>query len=342
MNEQNQQPVEQPAPTLGDLNASEYREHREKGTTVDKIVEARPTPEPVEEKPAQVRDGETGRFTKPAESTESAKPSKEGNPRHDPKARVAELQAEIASLSRQRGETKAEREALAAEVAALKAERDALKGKPATEPAKTDAKPAVEKFTYDEYNAWAAKAENEGRSYEDYLDDRAEARVEHREKLAAEKKEHETREQRSRDAWTKYSERRAAFSKTHPDFDDLLQRSPVTQLDMPPVVGYVIANSEHGPALQYHLLQHPEEAQRIATLGFTDPYAALGELNKIEATFTSSAADRTVTAPATLPETQAAPPLETVGASASASSRNLETVAARGTAAEYRRLRSRE
>lgn len=329
-----QTPAETPAPTLETLSAPEYRKHREEGTSLADIAKARtPAPDaaappsPEAEASAPARDDQ-GRFA-------PAPKSKEGNPRYDPRARIDELTRKNADALRRAEAAEAERETYRQKLEAY--ERGEGPKPKAPEPPT----PAAETEEFPEWVEWSAKPENDGKSYERYLRDAAAFDRAQEAKAAQAQTEQATREKAARDAWQTYSERRAAFAAEHPDFESLIQRSPVSRLEMPPWIGYSIIHAEQGPALQYYLLQHPDDARRLASL---DQVAALRELGKIEAKLsdTSAPAAPTATAAPTLPETQAAPPLEAVGASASASSRNLETVAARGTAADYRRLRARE
>src|SRR3990167_74958 len=97
-------------PTPGDLPTHEYREWRD-GKSITEIVQARPSPdatgttEPPSETPAETaaRD-KAGRFTKGAAPEPGQVPAPKANPRHDPKARVDELKAEIAELAKTKGE----------------------------------------------------------------------------------------------------------------------------------------------------------------------------------------------------------------------------------------------
>jgi len=336
-------PTQPTLPEAQDLPAGEYRQHREKGTSIADLVSARPEPESSPDATgtteplnpaAPGRDG-AGRFVKgdgaaKPDGQEPAKATKAGNPRHDPKARVDELRAEIAELSKAKGETQRERDAIATELASLRAEREALKPKP--EPAA----PAREKFTFQTYEAWASHADNADLAYEDYIEERAVARVRHERKLEDNAKaETEARTQHAK-AWTPFHEREAAFKATTPDYDAVIQRSPAANVQLGPWVLDVLQNADAGPALRYHLAQHPEIAREIADLS---PAAAVRQL---DALILSLGAASTVTAPATRPQTKADPPFETVGASASASTRSVETAAAAPDNRRYRQLREEQ
>ena len=329
--EPNETPVETPAPTIADLNAPEYRTHREQGTSVAELVKAR-TPEPTEpvEEPAKPVDRDPlGRFVKPAEEP---KP-KTGNPRHDPRARIDELTREKSEAIRRAEAAEAERERYRTELEAFRKGDGPKPDKPA-EP------PAAPEFTFPDYDAWLAEDAKraDGRDpYAAYIraSTRAELKFEREHEEA--QKAQETRQRSAQDAFATFSERQTAFKASHADFDDLVRRSPVSQMETPPWSGHAIVTSEHGPALQYYLLQHPDETKRIFAL---DGPAAVRELGRIEATLTTSAAvaPTATTAPA-LPVTKADPPLEAVGASASASTRSLGAAAAANDAKRYRELR---
>lgn len=329
-------------PTPGDLPTHEYREFRG-GKSIAEIVQARApssdatgTTEPASEaeKAARIRD-EAGRFTRVDGAQEPTKPTA-GNPRHDPKARVSELKAEIAELAKTKGETQRERDAMTSELATLRAERDALKVAPVTEP---DQKaPARPKFTYPGYEAWSAQAEHADLAYEDYIEERAVARVRHERQIEdADREQYAAAAARHAEGWQPFNGRAAAFKATHPDVDALLKNSPSNEVQIPmPVYLAVedeIRTSEHGPALRYYLAQHPETTREIAGLS---PAAAV---RKLDTLITSPTAASTGTAAAIPPKTQAAAPLEPVGSTPTASTRSLGVVAKSGSSADYRRLR---
>ena len=309
-------------PDAQDLPAHEYRQHRMDGKSIEDIVAARPTAEEPETPPEPQKTTDAAPVEAGAErNTDGTFKPKTGKPRHDPKARIEQLQADIATLAKEKGETKAERDAIAAELATLRAERDALKPEP--DARKAAAKP--EKFpTYDEWGEKHADA-----TYEDYIDARTEFRYDQRRKVEQAEQAQLTQHM---EAWKPFQAKETTFKAEHPDYDAVIQRSPVSQMPLPPWVVEEVRVSDHGPALRYHLAQHPDETQWIASL---PKAAAVAHLRKL---FTPTPADPTVTA-AAAPKTQADPPFETVGASATASSRSLETVAAKGSAADYRRLR---
>lgn len=324
--------AETPAlPKLEELAPNEYREHRLGGKSIEDIVKARPAP--VVETPdvpsADAAEKPIAATERNADGTFKAKPPTQGNPRHDPKARVDELKSEIAALAKERGATKAERDAIAAELVTLRAERDALKA-----PAK--AEPAATAETFPEYADWVAadaKRQELADPYGAWIRAANKFDREQEQRAAETEKQTAARQQTEATAYQTHYDRLIAFKADHPDFDDLVQRSPITKTPPPPHLGEAIVTSEHGPALQYHFLQHPEAYTRLLALS---PAAAARELGILQASLT---ADPTVPAAATLPTTQADAPFETVGASASASTRSLESAARAKDQRRYRELR---
>jgi hypothetical protein len=318
-------------PTLQDLPASEYRQVRE-GKSIADVVKARPEPEPVEvETPAAeapARD-DAGRFATKQEAEAAAiAEAKKGKPKYDPEARKAQIRNEINELLHEKGQSKAERDAIAAELATLRAERDALKAPTkAQEPA--PAAPQAEKFP--DYDSWLAT--HADASYEDYTDARIEFKVEQRDKARQAEQAEKAEQAKQAEVWKPFQEREAAFKAKTPDYDTVIQRSPVAAMPLPPWVIEEVASNDQGPALRYHLAQHPDETQWIASL----PKAAA--IRHLRSILSETAAPTVTTAQA--PQTKADPPFETVGVSQSAASTSLDTVASRGSAADYRRIRER-
>jgi hypothetical protein len=83
-----------------------------------------------------------------------------------------------------------------------------------------------------------------------------------------------------------------AFKRTHTDFDAALQgaKPAVTELIEefgPNALGvidrYTTSDADNGPAIVYHLAQHPEELKRIARLPPALQLAALGKLDAVVA-----------------------------------------------------------
>lgn len=223
------------------------------------------TPEP-QAAPTRDAKGQFAAKPKEAASAVEAKP-KAGNPRHDPQARFNEL-------TREKGEAVRRAEAAEAELARLRAPKSA--DDPARQPA---AKP--EKFTYETFEQWAAKAENADRTYDEYHDDRDAARDEFKDR----QRQRQAAEQQAQSTWQTYADRRAAYAAEHPDFEERIQRSPITKMPAPPYVVEAVVTSEQAPALQDYFLQHPDVYQRILALS---PAAAVREIGKIEERLTAA------------------------------------------------------
>lgn len=325
-------------PTLDQLPANEYRAVRE-GKTVADVVAARPAlavdeaatvAETVADSP--VRDA-AGRFVQKvvdkvadAVIADRAPATKAGNPRHDPRARIDELTKEKADAARRA-------EAAEAESTRYRTELEALKrGEPKPAPVAAKVEPSTPgKLEYPaelkSYEAYAEK--NAEATYEEYMDARGDFRTDHR--LRAQQSEQTARsaeEQRLKP----FRDRETAFKAKTPDYDSVIQRSPVFEMPLPPWVIAEMLESEHGPALRYYLAQHPDETAWMAS----QPKAAA--VSFLKGLFTTAPVAPTVTT-GTEPTTKADPPFETVGASAAASTHSLETVAAKGSAGDYRRLR---
>lgn len=69
-------------------------------------------------------------------------------------------------------------------------------------------------------------------------------------------------------------DRRAAFAKDHPDFHDKI----ATKLIATDVMAEAMIDSEHGPAVAYHLANNPDEAKRIAGLSPVAQVRAIGAI----------------------------------------------------------------
>lgn len=116
----------------------------------------------------------------------------------------------------------------------------------------------------------------------------------------------EQQRQRERQtAFERYGEREAAFKASHADFDSVV--GDLQGIRMQPEVVEAIAQSDHGPAVLYHLANHLDEADRIARMS---PHMAAVQIGRIEAM---------VSAPKPKPVTQAPAPGATLsGVSTSA------------------------
>ncbi len=200
--------------------------------------------------------------TKADETTDGAEPpaadeTEEGQER-DEKGRFKpnRVQERIDELTRQKGEA-------AREAAYWRGVAEAGKPKTETPPPANDptSRPKVEDFeTYDDFTEALTDWKLDQRDQKRDATQRAEAQA------------------------TTWQQRATAAKETLPDFEQVLSEStaPMTK-DM----AEVLRDSEHGPALAYHLAKNPAEAERIARLS---PLAAAAALGRIEADLSKPAA----------------------------------------------------
>lgn len=100
-------------------------------------------------------------------------------------------------------------------------------------------------------------------------------------------------EQQLRAARDNFTARSVEFKKAHPDYDVLIS-NPALPFNGPLLQS--IQDSEHGPALAYHLAQNPDKAMRIARGSPMQVAAAIGRL------------EAEVSKPAPPPKVTGAPP----------------------------------
>jgi hypothetical protein len=203
-----------------------------------------------------------------------------GKPRHDPRARM--LQA-----TRQAAEAKRERDALAAEKARLEAELAELR-KPPAAPSQPTPRPGTQADGDPE------PQEDQFENYRDYV--KAQARWEARQEFAARQQEAHQREQAVRieaaleKRVTGFREKIETFAKADPTFaervsPEILDLKPLSMLERGerPTVWNAIAEeivgSADAPRLMLHLSEHPDDLQRLATLG---PRDLVREIARIE------------------------------------------------------------
>ena len=112
--------------------------------------------------------------------------------------------------------------------------------------------------------------------------------------------------QRSRQEISRKFEQKArAFVEANPDYEDRVRELDGVVKFAPEVID-AIANSDHGPALAYHLATHLDEADRIARMS---PHLAALQLGRLEAQ---------VSVPKRKPVTQAPPPAPTLSGGSTA------------------------
>lgn len=291
--------------------------HKDTPSAQDPPAKVEPTPEAKPEVKAESDRNPDGTFKKKVTNAEA---------RHDPIARVEQ------AIARQR---EAERRADAAERKALDLEAKSKK----TPEVET---PAAKFAAWDTWSAEHADA-----SYEDYLDARADFRLEQRESA---KKQTETATKTTADAdarFKAYDQKIAA--ETAKDADWLEQIDPALRALVPisalregetPTFGNVISEailrSDHPVGLLKHFTAHPEDSQRLSTL---PPDAFFRALGTIEARL-----DAATPGPAPVVISHAKSPITPVGNSPSTSDEpsddeSVEKFIARENAAERKRQR---
>lgn len=245
--------------------------------------------------------------------TVEAAPEKKGNPRHDPKARIAELARERREAKEALSRAESERARLAAENEQLRS----AKATPAPKPAERKAPAGEAAADTDDPRPEA----DDYAVYEDFVDARARwaARQEH--------KQIQQREQvhRQADAFTRVigdvvSKHNARVEEAGGDeflaqfssefLDALKPGWTVPAGERPTPLNYItdeILASEHGTKIMKHLWDNPEDFQRIATL--RTPRDIAREMAKLETRF--DAATTATSAPK--PEvSKAKPPIRPV------------------------------
>ncbi len=196
----------------------------------------------------------------------------------------------------------------------------------ASEPAPSDdaksAKPNQEDFdTYDEYQEamvrWNVK--------EEVSQSLKKREAKQRERIARDQAQHDQKK-----VVDEHKARIDVFKKAHADFDAVIDKGKNLPLTRP--MQDAVVNSESGPALMYHLCQHPEECDRIAAM---HPMMAVKEMGKLEARIEAAS-----TGPASSADslTQAPRPIKPVGGGATASTMPLDQMSYR----DYKRIRDKE
>jgi hypothetical protein len=295
-----------------------------------------------------------------AASTEVKEPpaSEPGaKPRKTAEDRKRELAAEIDDGLKRRA---AIREEIAREEARLQSLRNPQQEKREDTPASPPA-PAAEKFP--SYDAWLEK--NADGSYEDYIDERAEFRVEQRwaakEREAQERAEHEKRAQTVQARDTQFSERLNKAIEAEPDFlekcsPDVLElrpfeyltreadgrlRDPQTGKFVLPgraAVASEVLASDVAPQLMRHFSDHPEELQKLERLHPDALYKAFGAL---EYRLREGAAKPAPAAPPRKTVTDAPDPGTTLGRRPAAAADEVASAVSRGDFASYEQQANR-
>jgi hypothetical protein len=222
----------------------------------DTAVVDEPTVVVLDSQPADAAAVDQTKETTESEQTAEQQENQERDESGKFKSKNA-TQARIDELTRQRHDA-------AREAAYWRGVAEAAKPKAET-PAVTDAEPKETDFE----------------QYGDYV--RALAKHEARQLVMAEREQMAKQSQAEKVA-TGWQQRAEAFKATRPDFDTVVGESTI------PIANHVlesVKDSEHGPALAYHLAQNPDIAARLNSL---PPRAADREIGRIEATLDKPAA----------------------------------------------------
>lgn len=289
----------------------------------DGTAPASDEPETASEAAARARD-EKGRFSaKPQDRVEE--PPKVAKPRDDPKARTASIQAEIDKATAERRAAERERDEIRAETARLRAEHSALQ---APKDAITETKTAIaEKFQ--PFEAWNAK--NPDGSYEDYLDERSEWRIERRLKAESDKRQQAEATGRIEQLQTAHNERLTAARERYPDWDT--KAAAVASVVPNPTLYAAVVTSDRSDDITYYLLSHPQEYAQLAQRTASLPVAAADMVRDfLEAKLSAPAASDSGPA-VPMRQSRANPPPKPVGSSPSVTSTDPEDMSVD----EYRR-----
>lgn len=198
-----------------------------------------------------------------------------GTPPTFEKRTYANAQAEIDHLTRRRHELLTEfnktlkQPRRPAPVAAPA--RPAAATLPAGTEVKPDELPTFEFPSWEEY-----QLKNPEADYTKYLDERDVARDAHKDKIRDIKENRRVQSERDeanarwrRDAVTSFNDSVATFKAAHADYDEVTSQivlTPAGQDDSPAVETLrraVLREGANGPALLYHLAQHPEDLQKL-------------------------------------------------------------------------------
>lgn len=148
----------------------------------------------------------------------------------------------------------------------------------------------------------AAPKREDFETLEDYLEAKADYKVEQKLAEADEKREEKEREREAQrsaaDRRRTWDERASKAAEKYEDFDEVVR---ARDLQITPPMAEAIAESELGTEVAYYLGKNPEEAERISKLG---PIAQIREIGRLEARFDKEPEK---------PVSRAAKPVEPVG-----------------------------
>lgn len=251
-------------------------------------------PEPPVAAPVEITDFEV-RSTEPDEPAEEpaadAKPETAKAPERDPETGKFTAKPKKGSLDRLIWEREeAERKAKASDERAAAAERRAqeLEAKHAAPKVEAPKPEPAGKFVYPAYDQWSAQAENDGRTYEDYLDDRAEARIEFRERAKAGKQAQDSEVAAFQTAAQAHEARVTTFRAAHPDLDTALQTVNAALAaaglhgeQFPKVLTKAMLTSDRSAEILYDLATHPEACIQLAREAVELPLTAAPVMRRL-------------------------------------------------------------
>jgi hypothetical protein len=200
--------------------------------------------EPADPDAAATERDETGKF-KPRHRAKSQEATPDDVPR-------------IAALTKRLRETEAERDALKTRQSAPEpATRRAEPTEPAT--------PAHPTATFPAFDVWLATKGNEEKTFEDFIDARADWRYDRRRETERADDAKAAVEKTQREDFQKYQDQMPAALKDHPDFDDAIAAAPR--------ISKVLerASIKAGPKVAYYLATHPEEASALTQESLVEP-----------------------------------------------------------------------
>jgi len=264
-----------------DLNSEEYETYMAKGelpTKPTKEEEPAPSTEPK-------KKAESEAETKEAESEPGKETQQESKKGKNAETRIAQLDSQVQEKLKQRAQARDEVEQLERRKAQLKEDL----AKPADPPPAATKTPDPQEPKEDDYE-----------NYTDFLDARADFRVE--KKLAEERekdriaRQREEAEKRNRESAEKLSKNVAAARKRIPDIGKSLEAAQQGLIPLNKAMEKVVMQTEYGPDVLHALWLDRDNAARIAGL---DEILTHRELLQIE---------ESLKAPKTKTVTTASPP----------------------------------
>jgi len=179
--------------------------------------------------------------------------------------RNAEIRTRIAAETKAYHDVRRAREFEQAEIVRLRQEREAIERERTAKPAQ----PAANKPQW-------AKYEQDGKSYEEFLDDRAE--YDRQQTIALTRQELAEREKATADRVRQsrvnaiveqnaeaHDRRINEAAQKHEDFFEVVEKN-LSDIPDNPFLVHVIQHHDQGAEILYHLAQHPDEARVLSTL----------------------------------------------------------------------------